>query len=167
MIAARLWGYACDNSANFLEQEYEMKAYTTEVWIVPANTQPLWPNGMSFLDTHLKYKVYYDQRQYSTRPLYIAFRVNGEVDSIHRVMGVDYETAPITYVPELANLSEEWPKQPYTIWRLGDCTSLPSLIKTGGRLGLVRVSCDVDILLTSKTEREIIDRMNKRREQGK
>lgn len=38
----------------FLEWEFGMKCHTDEVWIVPVNTQPLWPGGLSFLDTHEK-----------------------------------------------------------------------------------------------------------------
>ncbi len=36
----------------FLEEEYAMKCFTEEVWIVPAQSKPLWPGGWSFYPKH-------------------------------------------------------------------------------------------------------------------
>jgi hypothetical protein len=148
---------------NFLDQEYRMKAFTTEVWIVPAATEQLCSNGWSFLDTHLKRKVYYRPDQQSMRPLYIAFRANGRIEELHRVIRIEHETPPIQYVKELASV-KDWPKSPHTIWHLDDPVKLPQPIPTGGSLWQRRVACDMDVLLSSKTVKEIEDRMRDRRE---
>jgi len=41
--AATTEGQAVRWFYNFLDQEYRMKAFTTEVWIVPTSSEPLWP----------------------------------------------------------------------------------------------------------------------------
>jgi hypothetical protein len=47
--------------SRLLEEEYHMRAYTDEVWIVSASTAPLWPGGWNLADTHLKGRIYYRQ----------------------------------------------------------------------------------------------------------
>ena len=39
----------------FLDEEYRMKAFTTEVWILAISTKPLWKNGKSHWDLHQEY----------------------------------------------------------------------------------------------------------------
>ena len=149
----------------FLEREYQMKTFTTEVWILPVDTKPLWPGGWSFLDTHLRRKVYYDSsaRRRAVRPLYIALHADGKVNAIHRVLSIEPATAPIEYVPELANHQAEWPRLPHTIWRLDEAVSLPKSIPVGGGMFARDVRCDLDVLLTSESVKQIEDRMRERR----
>lgn len=151
----------------FLDQEYHMKAFTTEVWILPTSSAPLWPGGWSFLDTHLKCHVYYDHRHHSMRPLYIGFQGNGQVTAIHRVLSIEHETPPIKYVPQLSNVKAEWPRSPHTIWRLDKPVALPAPIPSGGNIVHRRkVSCDMDVLLSGKSVLEIENRMRERRGTG-
>jgi hypothetical protein len=75
---------------SFLDQEYPMKAFSTEVWILPINTEPLWPNGMSHWDIHKKYRVWWDYTRHTVRPLYLAFRVEGKLDSVYRVWSIEH-----------------------------------------------------------------------------
>ena len=153
----------------FLDQEYNMKAFTTEVWILPTSSEPLWPNGLSFIDTHLKCKVYYDYRRGSERPLYIAFQSGGRVDGLHRVLRIEHETPPIKYVPQLSNVADAWPKSSaHTIWHLDDPVKLPHPIRSGGKNVHRRaVKCDMDVLLSSKSVLEIETRMRERNQEAK
>ncbi len=151
---------------SFLDREYDMKAFSTEVWILPASTKPLWPGGCSYWDIHQEKKSFYDVHRHSVRPLYIAFRANAVVQAIYRVRHIEHETPPIKYVPELKKLGKEWPSKPMTIWHLDDPVPLPYPIPTGGSLWQRDVRCDMDILLPSTSVKEIEDKMRARREEG-
>lgn len=152
----------------FLDEEYRMKAFTTEVWIVPTSSEPLWPGGWSFLDTHLNYRIYYDHRYQSVRPLYIGYQAGGKLDAIHRVLRIEHEVEPIKYAPKLSSVAKEWPKSPHTIWHLDGPVALPSPIRSGGsNVHRRRVSCDMDVLLTAESVLDIENRMRERREQVK
>ena len=152
---------------SFLDREYHMKAFTTEVWIVPASTKRLSPDGCSLFDTHLLRKVFWDARPQPVRPLYIAFRANAEVKEIHRVLSIEHDTPPIKYVPELKEMEEtsKW-REPMTIWHLDEPVPLPNPIPTGPGLFQRSVRCDMDILLSSRSVKEIEDKMKARREEG-
>ena len=149
----------------FLDREYQMKTFTTEVWILPVNTEPLWPGGWSFLDTHLRRKVYYDPtaRRRAVRPLYIALHADGKVNAIHRVLSIEPATPPIKCVPELANHKAEWPHLLHTIWHLDDPVPLPRAIPVGRGMFARDVRCDMDVLLRSESVKEIEDKMRERR----
>lgn len=152
---------------DFLEQEFEMKSYTDEVWIVPTNKNPLWKGGWSFYDTHVKGKIYYrtkKDRYTNHKPLYIALRTRGKVEFIQRVLKVEHEVRPIDCLPQFSNLNREWPKKPHTIWYLSEPTHLPHAIPTGDPSMRSRpVFCDLDILLSSSTVREVEKRMQSER----
>jgi hypothetical protein len=154
----------------FLEQEYQMRAFTEEVWIVSARTSPLWPGGLSYYDTHAKerpqgHRIYYRTDCHGKRPLYMAFRNNGKVTHIQRVMGVVHEAMPLEYVPELRHISaKQWPTTPHTIWLLGPPTELSRPIPTGDNTMRARqFSCDLDILISSNSIREAVQKMKDRR----
>lgn len=147
----------------FLDQEYRMKAFTTEVWILPVETtQPLWKNGMTFWEIHQKYNVYWDSHHPTVRPLYLGFRVNGMLDGIYRVNKIEYERPIIEVIPELKELKEEWPKDPYTIWHYGPRVPLPTPLQTGAGMYSRRVRSDLDLLLTCKTVKQVEEQMGKR-----
>ena len=149
---------------NFLDQEYSMKAFTTEVWILAISTDALWPNGMSHWDIHQKHRVWWDYKEHSVRPLYIAFRVNGVLDSIYRVSRVEHAVPIIDLVPEMKNIRKSWPKKPATIWHFGAPVPLAKHLKTGGGMYNRRVRCDLDLLLTCSSVQEIEVEMGKRRQ---
>jgi hypothetical protein len=148
---------------SFLDQEYLMKAFSTEVWILPISTEPLWPNGMSHWEIHRKYRVWWDYREHSVRPLYLAFRVDGKLDSIWRVNSIEHDTPIIDRVPEMRQIKDAWPKKPATIWHFDPAVSLTHTIRTGGGMYNRRVRCDVDLLLSCETVQEIEAAMSKRR----
>lgn len=148
----------------FLDEEYGMKAFSTEVWILPINTTPLWPNGMSFWQIHQKYNIYFDSVSPTVRPLYLGFRVDGQVHAIYRVIRIEQAVSVIDLVPELQNVEKEWPKKPHTIWHFGPPVPLANPVTTGGGLYSRRVRCDLDLLLKCKTVKEIEHEMGKRRE---
>ncbi|MDZ7620515.1 MAG: hypothetical protein U1E05_26225 [Patescibacteria group bacterium] len=150
---------------NFLDQEFSMKAFTTEVWILAISTEALWPNGMSHWEIHQKYRVWWDYREHSVRPLYIAFRVDGVLDSIYQVTRVEHGVPIIDLVPEMKRIRNSWPKQPATIWHLGPPVLLAEPLKTGGGMYNRRVRCDLDLLLTCSSVQEIEVEMRKRRRQ--
>jgi hypothetical protein len=151
---------------SFLDQEFRMKAFTTEVWILAIDTKPLWPNGMSFWNIHQKYSLYFDRTHPTVRPLYFAFRVNGQVDAIYRVSRIEQLVRTIDLVPELVHLKKPWPKEPYTIWHFGPPVPLANPLRTGSGMYNRRVRCDLDLLLTCKTVQKIEEAMGKRRAQA-
>ena len=150
---------------NFLDQEFRMKAFTTEVWILAISTDALWPNGMSHWDIHQKYRVWWDYKEHSVRPLYIAFRVDGVLDSICRVSRVEHGVPILDLVPEMQNIKKSWPKTPATIWHFGPPVPLTRPLRTGAGMYNRRVRCDLDLLLTCETVQEIEMEMGKRRQQ--
>jgi hypothetical protein len=150
----------------FLDQEYGMKAFTTEVWILAISTNPLWTGGMSHWDIHQKYRVWWDYKEHTVRPLYLAFRVGGNLDAIWRVNQIDHGVPIIDVVPEMKHIKEDWPKKPCTIWHFGPPVTLPHPIRTGGGMYNRRVRCDLDLLLICKTVQEIEVAMGKRREEA-
>lgn len=149
---------------DFLDQEYSMKAFTTEVWILAISTKALWRNGISHWDIHQKYRVWWDYKEHSVRPLYIGFRVNGVLDSIYRVSQVEHAVPIIDLVPEMKNIRKFWPKKPATIWHFGNPVPLAKPLKTGGGMYNRRVRCDLDLLLTCSSVQEIEVQMRKRRQ---
>lgn len=150
---------------NFADREYQMKCYTDEVWIVPASTTPLWPGGMSFLDTHLKGKIYYRGANNLKKPLYIAFRSGGKVNTIQRVLSIELECPPIKALPQLASVPNPWPNKNHTIWHLSEPTPLQKPIPAGDSKMRARHCCvDLDILLSCTSIRDAELRMKARRQ---
>lgn len=150
---------------SFLDQEFGMKAFTTEVWILATSTTPLWPSGLSHWDIHQKYRVWWDYTSHSVRPLYLAFRVEGALDSICRVSRIEHAVPIIEVVPEMQNIKKPWPKLPATIWHFGPPVPLANPLRTGGGMYNRRVRCDLDLLLTCETVQQIEVEMGKRRTQ--
>jgi hypothetical protein len=148
---------------SFLDQEYPMKAFTTEVWILPINTDPLWPNGMNHWDIHRKYKVWWHYKYHTVRPLYLAFRVHGILDSIYRVRRIEHGIPIIDLVPELRKIRKEWPKELATIWHFEEPVKLAKTLRTGVGMYAKSVRCDLDLLLSCDTVQEIEFAMKKRR----
>ena len=131
---------------HFLDQEYRMKAFTTEVWILAISTEALWPNGMSHWDIHQKYRVWWDYKEHSVRPLYIAFRVNGVVDSIYRVSRVEHAVPIIDLVPEMKNIRKTGRSCRYDLAFWASRAASPSLSRpevecTIGGFGVTLTCC--------------------------
>ncbi len=150
---------------HFLDQEYGMKAFSTEVWILSIKTKPLWTNGMSHWDIHQKHRVWWSYNEHAVRPLYIAFRVNGTLDSICRVNQIEHEIPIIHRVPEMKHIPDAWPSLPCTIWHFEKAVKLPKPIRTGAGMYNRRVRCDLDLLLSCETVLEIEQEMKNRRDQ--
>ncbi len=148
---------------NFLDQEYRMKAFTTEVWVVPASDKPNLGNGLSYLGIHREHRIYFDGRQRTIRPLYIGFRAKGMLESLHRVLRIEHETPVSTYVH---GLSTEWMNNPLTIWHLDEPFLLAAPLPTGANMATRRTHCDLDLLFRCKTEREVELAMKERRQQA-
>jgi hypothetical protein len=142
-----------------------MNAFTTEVWILAISTEPLWRNGMSHWDIHQKHRVWWDYKEHAVRPLYRAFRVEGNLDPIWRVSRIEHGVPIISVVPEMKQIKKEWPKEFCTIWHLEPPVTLPHPIRTGGEMYNRRVRCDLDMLLSFETVLEIEQAMKKRRDQ--
>lgn len=152
---------------SFLDQDFHMKAFTTEVWILAISTDPLWPNGMSHWDIHQKHRVWWDYKEHTVRPLYLAFRVDGRVDSICRVSRIQHGNPIIDLVAELRHINTDWPKRlPCTIWHFGPPVPLAKPLRTGSGMYNRRVRCDLDLLLTCQTVQEIEQAMAKRRDKA-
>ncbi len=146
----------------FLGKGYTMRSFTHEVWIVPVNKKPLWPGGMSFYDTHVKGGIYYWRTHHHVRPLYIALRVNGKVSTIQRVLEVVHDVPPSKYVPQLRGNGLSWADEPHTIWRLDKPVALPRPLPVGYKLGQATLYCDLDLLLTCTSIKEISEQMKAR-----
>ncbi|MBM4072333.1 MAG: hypothetical protein FJ271_25905 [Planctomycetes bacterium] len=147
---------------NFLDMEYGMKAFTTEVWILAISTEPIWPGGMSHWDIHQKYRVWWAYNEHTVRPLYIALRVHGELDSIYRVNRVEHSVPISDRVPEMRRI--KWAKAPATIWHFGPPVPLAKPLPTGPGMFNRRIRCDLDLLLTCSSVQEIEIEMGKRRQ---
>lgn len=150
----------------FLDQEYLVKAFTTEVWILPISTDPLWSNGMSHWDIHRSYNVWWDYREHTVRPSYLAFRVGGILDSICRVSRIEHGVPIIDVVPELRKCTKYDFTEPATIWHFEAPVKLPNPLRTGGSMYNRRVRCDLDLLLSCKSVQEIEVAMGERRKWG-
>ncbi len=148
----------------FLDQEYGMKAFTTEVWILAINTDPMWHNGKSHWDIHQEFRVWWDYKEHTVRPLYLAFRVYGEVKFIWRVNQIDHGVPIIDVVPEMKNINKPWPNEPCTIWHLDAPVQLPKAVRTGRGMYNRRVRSDLDLLLSCNTVQEIEAAMGERRD---
>lgn len=147
-------GYLLRSFATFCMEEYDMKAYTHEVWIVPGSPKPLWEGGLSHYDIHTKTaKIYYRNDRSTCRPLYIAFRNKG-FDTIQRVKRIICEGKPIEWEPQLKNVYG-WPKENYTIWELSDPIKLGKTIKTGPNMLQRHVYCNFEDLLKYDSVAEI------------
>ena len=127
--------------------------------------EPLWPNGMSHWDIHQQYRVWWDYKEHSVRPLYLAFRVDGNLDAIWRVTRIEHGVPIADVVPEMKRIKQDWPKAPCTIWHFDPPVKLPKPIRTGGGMYNRRVRCDLDVLLTCNTVQEIEQAMKKRRDE--
>lgn len=148
---------------SFMDMEYGMKAFTTEVWILSASTKPIWPGGMSHWDIHQKYRLWWAYNEHAVRPLYIAFRVGGVLDSIYRVSQVEHSIPIRDRVPEMRRV--EWSKEPATIWHFGPPARLAKQLTTGAGMYNRRTRCDLELLLTCSSVHEIEIEMGKRRRQ--
>jgi hypothetical protein len=102
---------------------------------------------------HQKYHVWWDHKELSVRPLYIAFRVSGVLDSICQVSRVQHAVPIIDVVPEMQNIKKPWPKLPATIWHFGPPVPLAKPLRTGAGMYNRRVRCDLDLLLACETSR--------------
>lgn len=148
----------------FLDGEYRMKAFTTEVWLLSVNTKPLWPGGISLWDIHQNHRVYFDRTHPTVRPLYIAFRVRGKVDAIQRVTKIEHGLVMQEIVPDLVRFkSQNWPRLEHTVWYLDDPVPLVKPLRTGEGMFNRRVRCDLDLLLSCNTVQEIESAMGQRR----
>jgi hypothetical protein len=156
----RVW---CGHLASFLQQEYAMNTYTTEVWILAASTEPLWKNGLSHWDIHQEYRLWWDYTEIHVRPLYLAFRAAGQVDSIWRVNQIEHDVLVGDRVPPLKKQGREWAKKPATIWHLDPPVPLQKTLRTGPGMYNRRVRCHLDLLLSCSTVQEIEEAMRERR----
>jgi hypothetical protein len=157
---SRTW---CRHLMDFLQQEYAMNTYTTEVWILAASTEPLWDNGLSHWDIHQQYRLWWDYAEIHVRPLYLAFRASGQVDSIWRVNRIEHDVLVGDRVPPLKKQGGIWAKKPATIWHLDPPVALQRTLKTGPGMYNRRVRCHLDLLLSCGTVQEIEDAMRERR----
>lgn len=132
----------------FAKEEYYMKSYTDEIWIVPASDKPLWEGGFSHFDIHTKIgKIYYRTDKANYWPLYIAFRKDG-FDAIQRVENIVYNKPPIEYVPDLRKVNGSWAKEPHNIWELSDPIPIGKHIATGPGMYRRHVTCTFKDLFT-------------------
>lgn len=150
----------------FLDEEYKMRAFSTEVWILAINTKPLWKDGSSHWDIHQRHQVWWDYRDHTVRPLYFAFRVDGKVDAIYRVTHISHHVPMIEVAPELANVRAKWPHIPATVWHFDKATTLKPPLRTGPGMYNRRVRCDLDLLLSCTTVLEVEQKMAERRQLG-
>jgi hypothetical protein len=139
----------------FLDQDFPMKAFSTEVWILAISTKPLWANGLSHWDIHQKYRLWWDYKDHMVRPLYLAFRVEGKLDSICRVNRIEHDVRMIDVVSDLHNVKKSWPKKPATIWYFDPPVKLGTQVRTGGGMYARRVRCDLDLLLSCNSVQQI------------
>lgn len=147
---------------DFLDGVYQMRSFTTEVWILPVNTEPHWKNGLSFWDMHRDYGIYFSPTDRSVRPLYIGFRVHGEMASLYRVEKIEPKRRVIELIPKLKDSPDRWPRKELTVWHLGKPVQLDKPLRSGAGMFNRRVRCDLDLVLSSETVKEVEEKMGKR-----
>jgi hypothetical protein len=157
---SRVW---CGYLQEFLQQEYVMNTYTTEVWILAASREPIWDNGLSHWDIHRQFHLWWDYTETQVRPLYLAFRVSGQLDSIWRVNRIEHDVPITEHVPPLKQQGISWAKKPATIWHLEPPVPLQRTLRTGPGMYNRRVRCHLDLLLTCDTVQQIEQSMRERR----
>ena len=122
--------YLLSEFCSFVEEEYYMKSFEEEVWVVPVSTRPLWQEGLSFYDIPLRHKIYFHPVKRSRRKaIYFARRAFGRVVHVQRILKIEYNKEPRQYIPELSTFP--WSSQPYTIFHLGEPVKLPKPVKSG------------------------------------
>lgn len=149
----------------FLDEDYRMKAFSTEVWILAASTREIGRSGVSHWDVHKRYRLWWDFRSHTVRPLYLAFRADGVVDALWKVVRIEHGIPISDRVPELRTnkVHPEYRTKLATIWHFDAPVSLPNPLRTGGGMYNRRVRCDFDLLLTCATVSEIEVEMARRR----
>lgn len=145
----------------FIEEEYYMKSYEEEVWIVPLGTEQLWEGGLSFFDIPIQKKIYFHPKDRTRRrAIYFAPRAYGQVQYVQKILGIEYNKEPKQYIPELSGLS--WSGEPHTIFRLGEPVKLPAPIKSGKIWNNVSYS-DFDLLVNAESVKHAHELTLKRR----
>jgi hypothetical protein len=166
-VSSSVENYSLKQFGIFIEKELNMKSYTDEIWVVPTNKHPLWKEGWSFYDTHLKGQIYYRKKKdgyTNVKPLYIAFRCNGKVEFIQRVVKIEHEIPVIDVLPQLGNIRTRWPSEPHTIWHLDKPVKLPHAIPVKDRtIQQLPTSYDIDVLLTAPSIKDARVLMQKRK----
>lgn len=95
-------------------------------------------------------------------PNYIAFRYDGQLQSIHHIDDYDVTKNMHTFIPEIPD--EEW--EPHFIYTLGPAIKPSKIVKNGsGVRRAARVWAMLDLLLTSDTITEARDISYKRSEE--
>ena len=75
----------------------------------------------------------------------------------------DHSVRVVDLIPELVNLTDDWPHGTNTIWWFGPAIPLAKPLRTGSGMYNRRVRCDLDLLLTCETVQEVETEMGKRR----
>ena len=92
-------------------------------------------------------------------PNYIAFRYNGQLQSIHHIEHYDITRNPHKFIPELPN--KEWSADHF-LYTLGPAIKPSKIVKTGNIYASGRKWAMLDLLLTSDTISEACDLSEKR-----
>jgi hypothetical protein len=155
--------FALQEFLSFLQKEYDMPLqFEAEVWVVPLGRQPVARgSSVTLADVPAKFGKYiFPTRFNPRRTLYIGFRYDGKLQSIHRILErVDGVQNYSEIIPQLdAPIGE-----PCTAFDLGDPLPLKDH-PPSGPLRNTHVYCDLDLLLTSRNVQDAARRTRERRD---
>ena len=136
----------------FLKEVYDMRlGFEEEVWVVALGWRPICEdNPYPLIDVPRKYQRYlFPTRVNPRRTLFIAFRYDGKLQAVHRI--VREQGGVTNYNQVIPNLDAD-PHIECTAYHLGPAIPLSRQPRTGPALPRqTRAYCDLDLLLTSET----------------
>ena len=141
--------YLLSELCSFIEEEYYMRSFEEEVWVVPLGIKPLWQGGLSFYDIPLQHKIYFHPTRRSRRKaIYFAPRAFGRVQHVQRILKIEYNKTPQQYISQLSKMP--WGSGSCTIFHLSEPVKLPKPIRSGNIRNRVAY-CDFDLLVNAQT----------------
>lgn len=136
------------------------------VYVVVLGQDPLRWSSLTFKDTVIERGFYYHpvggpKGWPRTPPNYIGFRFDGRLQQIRHVDDYEVITRPHDYIPEIIP-EADWSDEPHFLYTLGPPIEPPRPVRNGKIWPNARLTCALDLLLTSETIREARDKTQER-----
>ncbi len=161
----------CDLSI-FIEEVYDMRINAEEeVWIAPLAKWPAKSADISAAEFHVQNHFWVMGNRKTRRSIYMAFRYDGYLQYIGRIIRTDTELKSSEIVPKFPKICREfWSEKdgPYDVVRLEKLIPFRENNKLkSGNIHNRHIYCDLDLLLTADSIWEADQLMKKRRDRKK
>jgi hypothetical protein len=148
----------------FLKEVYDVRlGFEEEVWVVPLGRHPICEdNPFPLIDVPRQYDKYLFPTRFNPRKtLFIAFRYDGKLQAVHRIVR---EQGGVTNYDQVIPGLHGDPHIECTAYHLGRPIPLARQPRTGpGIPRNTRTYCDLDLLLTSETISDAVRLTKERR----